>query len=294
MAKRRKTPRKKHDKANSRPIWKGSINFGLVSIPVALYPAEERQQLSFRMLDRHDFTPIRYERVNAATGKPVDWDDIVKGYEYEKDEFVVLTQEDLRRANPEATQTIDLIHFVDASEINPVYYDKPYYLAPLKNGEKGYALLREVMLQTAKAGIAKLVLRSHEYLAAILISGSALVLNLLRFAHELRPAKNLPLPAWDLKQFKITSKEIDMAHQLIDSMQERWNPEDYREEYRDDVLKMIQQKIKAGKTKNIIDEPAREARSPKRAKVVDITELLKRSVEKARDKVEPMRRRKAG
>jgi DNA end-binding protein Ku len=164
---------------------------------------------------------------------------------------------------------------------------------PLKNGEKGYALLREVMLRTAKAGIAKLVLRSHEYLAAILINGSALVLNLLRFAHELRPAENLALPARDLKQYKITSKEIDMANQLIASMQERWNPEEYREEYRADVLKMIEQKIKAGKTKNIIDEPARETRSPKRAKVVDITELLKRSVEKTRNKNEPIGRRKA-
>jgi DNA end-binding protein Ku len=292
MAKRGKAPKKKPAKASSRPIWKGSLSFGLVNIPVALYPAEARQQLSFRMLDRHDFSPIRYERVNSATGKPVDWNDIVKGYEYKKDEFVVLTDEDLRRANPEATQTIDLIRFVDASEINPIYYEKPYYTVPLKNGEKGYALLREVMLRTGKVGVAKLVLRTHEYLAAILINGSALVLNTLRFAHDLRPAEKLNLPGQDLKRFKISSKEIDMANQLVASMQDRWEPEDYREEYRDDVLKMIEQKIKSGKTKTI-EEPARQSRSPQKSKVVDITELLKRSVEKARDKDEQTTRRKA-
>jgi DNA end-binding protein Ku len=264
-----------------------------VNIPVALYPAEERRQLSFRMLDRHDLSPIRYERVNEATGKPVDWDDIVKGYEYKKDEFVVLTQEDLRRANPEATQAIELVHFVDASEINPMYYDQPYYMAPLKNGAKGYALLREAMLRTGKVGVGRLVMRSHEYLAALLVSGSALVLNVLRFAHDLRPVANLELPDRNLKQFRITSKEVDMATQLVESMQDRWKPEDYREEYRDDVLKMIEQKIKAGKTKTI-DEPDRATRSPRRAKIVDITELLKRSVANARNKGESITRRKAG
>jgi DNA end-binding protein Ku len=289
---RRKGKNNGGGKTSSRPIWKGAITFGLVSIPVGLYPAEERQQLSFRMLDRHDFSPIRYERVNAATGKSVDWDDIVKGYEYKKDEFVVLSDEDLRRANPEATQTIDLIHFVDASEINPVYYEKPYYIAPLKNGEKGYALLREVMARAGKTGVAKLVLRSHEYLAAILANGPVLVLNLLRFAHDLRPAEKLDVPEHDLKRLKITQKEIEMANQLIDSMQERWKPEEYREEYRDDVLKMIEQKINSGKTKTI-EEPARQSRSPQKSKVVDITELLKRSVEKARNKDEAPARRKA-
>jgi DNA end-binding protein Ku len=296
MPKRAKASKKKstkEGKTSSRPIWKGTISFGLVSIPVALYPAEERRQLSFRMLDRHDFSPIRYERVNAATGKPVGWDDIVKGYEYEKDEFVVLTDEDLRRANPEATQSIDLIHFVDAKEINPIYFDKPYYIVPLKNGEKGYALLREVMLRTGKIGVAKLVLRSHEYLAAILVNGPVLVLNLLRYAHDLRPAEKLHVPEQNLKHLKITDKEIDMANQLIESMRDRWNPEDYREEYRDDVLKMIEQKIKSGKTKTI-EEPARQLRSTQKARVVDITELLKRSVEKARSKDEQATRRKAG
>jgi DNA end-binding protein Ku len=206
---------------------------------------------------------------------------------------VVLTQEDLRRANPEATQSIDLRHFVDAAEINPIYYDKPYYVVPLKNGEKGYALLREVMLRTGKAGVAKLVLRSHEYLAAILVNGPVLVLNILRFAHDLRPAEKLNLPGRDLKQLKISNKEIEMANQLIESMQDRWQPEDYREEYRDDVLKMIEQKIKSGKTKTI-EEPSRQPHAPQRTKIVDITELLKRSVEKARNKDEQTQGRKAG
>jgi DNA end-binding protein Ku len=186
-----------------------------------------------------------------------------------------------------------LVHFVDASEINPMYYDQPYYMAPLKNGAKGYALLREAMLRTGKVGVGRLVMRSHEYLAALLVSGSALVLNVLRFAHDLRPVANLELPDRNLKQFRITSKEVDMATQLVESMQDRWKPEDYREEYRDDVLKMIEQKIKAGKTKTI-DEPDRATRSPRRAKIVDITELLKRSVANARNKGESITRRKAG
>jgi DNA end-binding protein Ku len=293
MAKRKKPKKKGGEPArsSSRPIWKGTISFGLVSIPVALHAAEEERRLSFRMLDRHDLSPIRYERVNARTGKPVEWDDIVKGYEYQKDEYVVVSDEELKRANPEATQTIDLVHFVDAAEINPVYYDKPYYVAPLKNGEKGYALLREVMARSAKVGIARLVLRSREYLAALLVNGPALILNLLRYAHELRSAQKLNVPDEDFKRLKISEKEIDMANQLIRSMQDHWNPEEYREEYRDDVLKMIEQKIKSGKTKTIEELPA--PRSPQRAKVVDITELLKRSVERARGREEPAKR-KAG
>jgi DNA end-binding protein Ku len=296
MAKRakkaKKNARKATEKSNSRPIWKGAISFGLVSIPVALYSAEEQKQLKFRMLDRHDFSPIRYERVNARTGKPVEWDDIVKGYEYEKDEYVVVSDEELRRANPEATQTIDLVHFVDAAQINPIYYEKPYYIAPLKNGEKGYVLLREVMARSGKVGIARVVLRSREYLAAILVNGPVLVLNLLRYAHELRPAESLNVPDEDSKRLKITEKEIDMANQLIQSMQDDWRPEEYREEYRDDVLKMIEQKIKSGKTKTVEKLP--EARAPQRGKVVDITELLRRSVERARGKEEPTVKRKAG
>jgi DNA end-binding protein Ku len=290
--KAKKNARKAAGKSSSRPIWKGTVSFGLVNIPVALYSAEEQRQLKFRMLDRHDFSPIRYERVNARTGKPVDWDDIVKGYEYEKDEYVVVSDEELRRANPEATQTIDLVHFVDAAEINPVYYEKPYYIAPLKNGEKGYVLLREVMARSAKLGIARVVLRSREYLAAILVNGPVLVLNLLRYAHELRSAEKLNVPDEDSKRLKITEKEIDMANQLIQSMQDDWRPEEYREEYRDDVLKMIEQKIRSGKTKTITELP--EARAPQRGKVVDITELLRRSVERARGKEEAAVKRKAG
>jgi DNA end-binding protein Ku len=205
---------------------------------------------------------------------------------------VVLTDEDLRRANPDATRTVDLIHFVNASEINPVYYDKPYYIVPVKHGEKGYALLREVVLRTGKIGVAKLVLRSQEYLAAILVNGPVLVLNLLRFAYDLRPADSLDVPEQDLKQLNITEKEIDTANQLIESMQDRWKPENYREEYRDDVLKMIEEKIKSGKTKTI-EEPARQSRSRQSAKVVDITQLLKRSVENARNKDDKTTRRKA-
>lgn len=277
------------EKSSSRPFWKGAISFGLVNIPVALYPVESKQKLTFRLLDRRDFSPVRYQRINEQSGKEVPWRDIVKGYEYEKGQYAVLSDADFERANVEATHTIEILSFVGAAEISPLYFDKPYYLAPQKNGEKGYALLREVLRRAGRVGIARMVLRSREYLAAVMVHDTVLIVNLLRFAHELRDARKLAVPKKDLKQLKITDREIAMAQQLVDSLEEPWQPEQFREQYRDDVLKMVEEKVKSGKTKTI--EERGRAPALRTSKVVDITELLKRSVAQAQK--EP-RRRKAG
>ncbi len=286
----RKTRRKTRERPSTRSIWKGAISFGLVNIPVAMFSAENEEKLSFRLLDRRDLAPVRYRRVNEKTGKEVPWNEIVKGYEHEKDEYVVLNDSDFERANVEASQTIAITEFVNAKEISPVYFDKPYYLAPLKHGEKGYALLREVMRRTGKAGIARMVLRSREYLAAVLVHGEVLVVNLLRFAHELRGSQPLDVPGKDLKKLKITDREVTMAKDLVETLEESWRPEQFHEQYYDDLMKIIEAKIKSGKSKTIEQEHERPA-APKSSKVVDITKLLKRSLEQAQ---QPARRRKAG
>ena len=266
-------------KKSPKTFWKGSISFGLVNIPVALYAAESNQKVSFRLLDRRDFSPVRYQRVNEHSGKEVSWDEIVKGYEYDKGEYVVLSDADFERANVEATHTIEIVAFVDLREISPMFFQKPYYLAPLKHGEKGYALLREVMRRSAKAGIARVVLRSREYLAAVTVHGEVLLLDLLRFAHELRGTGHLAVPGHDLKRLKINEREIEMAQQLVEAMQDAWRPEGFHEQYRDDLMKIIDAKIKSGKTKTL-DERSR-APAVRASKVVDIRKLLKRSVDEA-------------
>ena len=290
--KKKKTAQRADDEPKqSRSLWKGSISFGLVNIPVALHSVTAEQKLSFRLLDRRDFAPVHYQRVNQKSGKEVPWDDIVKGYEYEKDEFVVLGDADFERANVEATQTIAISEFVDGAEISPIYFDKPYYLTPLKHGEKGYALLREVLRRTGKVGIARMVLRSREYLAALIVHGDVLVVDLLRFAHELRDADKLAVPGKDIKQLKISEREIAMAKQLVETLEEPWHPEQFHEQYYDDLMKIIDAKIKSGKTKTI--EERSRTTAPRTSKVVDITHLLKQSVERAQQNKQPAARRKA-
>jgi DNA end-binding protein Ku len=290
--KKKKTAQRADDEPkHSRSLWKGSISFGLVNIPVALHSVTAEQKLSFRLLDRRDFAPVHYQRVNQKSGKEVPWDDIVKGYEYEKDEFVVLGDADFERANVQATQTIAISEFVDGAEISPIYFDKPYYLTPLKHGEKGYALLREVLRRTGKVGIARMVLRSREYLAALIVHGDVLVVDLLRFAHELRDADKLAVPGKDIKQLKISEREIAMAKQLVETLEEPWHPEQFHEQYYDDLMKIIDAKIKSGKTKTI--EERSRTTAPRTSKIVDITHLLKQSVERAQQNKQPAARRKA-
>jgi DNA end-binding protein Ku len=277
-------------RSGSRPIWRGSLSFGLVNIPVALHAAETSNDISFNLLDRRDFSPVRYRRVNEKTGKEVPWDEVVKGYEYAKDEYVPLTENDFRSANADATQAIEIVDFVPASEIEPVYYDKPYYLEPAKNAAKSYALLREVMRRTQTVGIAKVVIRTRQHLAAVVPRGPVLVLILLRFAHELRDAGALNVPG----DGKIGAQEIAMAERLVETMIDKWQPEKYRDEYREDLLKLVQDKVKAGKTK-VIEEDTKPAAARRTGKVIDIMDLLKRSVEQGRRREQPApRRRKAG
>jgi DNA end-binding protein Ku len=281
----------------ARAIWKGSINFGLVNIPVALHSAEEREELSFRLLDRRNLAPVRYKRVNERTGREVTWEEIVKGHEYKKGEYVVLTEEDFRRADVEATQTVEITGFVDASEIDPVYYDKPYYLEPLKKARKSYALLREVLERTGKIGIGKIVIRSRQYLAGVMVWGSVLVVNLLRYANELRDAAELDLPPQSLKTLDIAEKEIKLAERLVETMIEPWEPAKYQDTYREKLLVLIERKAKSGATE-AIEELPKAVRQKRTAQVIDIMDLLKRSVEKAKDEApsrkRPERKRKAG
>lgn len=260
----------------SRVIWKGSISFGLVHVPIGLYPAESPNELHLSMLDSRDMAPVGYKRINKRTGEDVSWGDIVKGFEYEKGEYVVLGEEEFRQANVEATQTVEIVDFVDAAEIPLPYYDKPYYLEPMRKGEKGYALLREALRRSQKVGIAKVVLRTRERLAALLPWGDMLVLELLRYADELRDPGALKVPGSDLKALRISDKELDMAERLIDDMVVAWSPEKYHDDYREDLMRLIDEKVQHGETQAV--SRAAEAPQPS-AEVVDIMSLLKKSVE---------------
>jgi DNA end-binding protein Ku len=272
----------------ARSIWKGNISFGLVNIPVGLYTAESRDEIHFRLLDQRTMSPIKYKRVSEKTGKEVPWEETVRGYEYEEGHYVVLSDEDLKRANPESTQTVEILEFVDADEIDLPYYDKPYYLAPLAKGGKGYALLRETLRRTNKVGIAKVVIRTKQYLSAVVVEGDALVLELLRFPHELRGTEDLDLPKG---KEGVTDKELQMAERLVEAMVDQWDPEKYRDDYRKDLMALIERRVKAGETEEIEEEPVPK---PEGATVVDLMALLKRSVEGGRSpRPEPERQERA-
>jgi DNA end-binding protein Ku len=261
----------------ARAIWKGSISFGLVNIPVGLYGAETRDEIHFHLLDKRSMSPIKVKRVNEKSGREVPWEAIVRGYEYQEGKYVVLSDEDLKRADPEATQTVEILEFVEGDEIEPTYYDKPYYLAPLGKAGKSYALLREALARTGKVGIAKVVIRTRQYLAALMVQDKLLVLELLRFAHELRSADSLDLPG----RREANDKEIQMAERLIAGMVGSWDPSKYRDDYRGDLLKMIERRVEAGETESVEAEPVAAPDTDDGAKVVDLMALLKRSVEES-------------
>ena len=261
----------------ARSIWKGSITFGLVNIPVGLYSAESRQEVSFHQLDKRDMSRIRYKRVSESTGKETPWDNIVRGYEYEEGKYVILSDEDLQRASPEKTQTVDILDFVDLEEIDPRYFDKPYYLAPDKRGAKSYALLRETLRRTRKVGIATVVIRSKQYLAAVTVHEDVIVLNILRYAQELRDYNDLDLPKGNEG---VSERELDMAERLVEGMVASWDPEQYHDTYQEDLKEMIERRVKAGQIEAGA-EPEEEAPKPARGQVVDLMALLKRSVEES-------------
>jgi len=263
----------------ARAMWKGAISFGLVHIPVELYSAVQTHELDLTMLDRRDFSPVGYKRYNKKSGKDVTWDDIVKGYEYEEDEYVVLSDEDLKRANVEATGTIDIQAFVDASDVPLTYYEQPYYLAPSKGGAKVYALLRETLRKAGKIGIATVVIRTKQHLCALVCIDDKIVLNTLRYAAEIRSAEELKLPPATAKAAGISDKELQMALSLVEGMSEEWKPEQYHDTYKDDVLALVKKKVKAGQTKTITAAEA-EDRPAKPSNVVDLVALLQDSLGK--------------
>lgn len=259
-----------------RAIWKGDISFGLVTIPVSLHPAEERSDLAFHMLDGRDMAPIKQQRVNGVTGEIVPWEEIVKGYEYAPESYVVVTDEDFRSADVEATRTVDVIAMVRAEEISTLYYDRPYYLAPAsKAARKPYAILRETLEKSGYVGIASIVIRTRQHLAALLPVGDAIVLDMLRFPHELRSTADLELPGSDMDELGVTAAELKLAGQLVEAMTGEWDPSAYRDTYREALLALIKHKVETGE---VLVPPVAEER-PAAGEVIDIMSLLKRSLD---------------
>ncbi|WP_269508980.1 non-homologous end joining protein Ku [Burkholderia sp. IMCC1007] len=259
-----------------RMIWKGAISFGLVHVPVQLFPATRTVKPSFRMLDKRSMDPIGYRQINKRTGKEVTREDIVRGYEYEKERYVVLTDDEIRAANPESTQTVDILTFVDEDAVSFLYLDTPYYLVPDRKGEKVYALLRDALKDSGKIGIALVVMRDRQHLGALIPVGPMLALDTLRWQEELRPLDELSVPPDDAKRVGVTARELGMAKKLIDDMSGKWTPDEYHDTFRDDILELVERKVRAGKIEEIEDRPAQTARTP--TNVVDLTELLKRSL----------------
>ena len=261
----------------ARSLWKGAISFGLVHIPVEMHTAVQSHDLDLTMLDKRDFSPIGFKRYNKSTGKEVTWDNIIKGYEYKDGEYVVLSDEDLRQANVEATQTIDILAFVDAADVPLTYYETPYYLAPGRGGDKVYALLRETLRKAGRIAIATVVIRVRQHLCALVCVGDTIVLNTLRFAEEIRETADLKLPPKSVKSAGITDKEMQMALSLVEGMTEEWNPEQYHDTYKNDVLALVEKKVKAKQTKSIT-VPAPEKKPAASSNVVDLVALLKQSL----------------
>jgi DNA end-binding protein Ku len=262
----------------ARPIWTGTLSFGLLNVPVSLMSGERRTDLHFRMLDSRDRKPVRYERVNADTGEEVPWKDVVKAYEYDKGSYVVLEEADIKAAAPESHETVEVETFVDAAAIDPRYYEKPYVLVPAKKAEKGYVLLRETLRGSNRVGIARVVIRTPEHLAAVMPQGDALILMLLRYPQELVDPADYALPEGKSSDYRVSAKELQMAEQLIDSMSGDWKPDDYRDEFRERLHAIIRKRVKSkGGTARIEDE--HEAPEEATTNVVDFMSLLQQSLD---------------
>jgi len=264
----------------ARPIWNGTISFGLLNVPVQLHSGERSLDLHFRMLDSRDNSPVRYERVNSDSGEEVPWKEIVKGFEYSKGNYVVIDEEDIRKAAPESTETVEIEAFCDRDEIDPMYFEKPYYLVPGKKAEKGYVLLREVLAKTNKVGIARVVIRTRQYLAALSPRGDALMLDLMRFPQEIVKADEFELPKGNSKSYRVTPAELNMATQLIEAMTKKWSADDYQDEFRAKLRKIIDEQIARQKGKKVRERTEEAAPAEATTNVVDFMELLKRSLDK--------------
>ncbi len=265
-------------------IWKGDITFGLVYIPVTLYTAEShRCDVKLSLLDKRDLSPIGYQKVNKTTGQKVPADQIVEGYQYEDKSYVILTKEEIKKAHPKSDNSIEILEFVNKDEIQLEYFERPYYLEPREKGQKGYALLREALERSGKVGIAKVIIRTRQYLSALVVEKKALLLEILRFPCELLSQDKFNLPPRSLSALDIKANEIKIAEQLIKNMTNKWNPAKYENEYQGSLLDFVMEKIKLGQsfqTKELITQQ----KTREKSKVIDIMHLLKQSIEKSKSK----------
>ena len=257
-----------------RALWKGAITFGLVTIPVSLFPATRREELKFRLLRASDHSPVNYKRVAEVDGKEVPWDQIVKGYEYEKGKFVLLKEEDFARVDVEATQTVDIMNFVSLDDVDPLLFYKPYYLEAGKGGDKAYVLLRDALNETGKIAIAKVVIRTRQHLAAVKPQEKGLMLELMHFPKELVPVEEFNKPA----EKAVGKAEMQMAKQLIGSMTSDWDPDQYNDEYRDALEKLIEEKLENP------DKAPAPAKKPKATNVIDLVSVLQESLQQSKGK----------
>lgn len=262
---------------NARVIWNGAISFGLVNIPVALHTATNETGLDFDWLDKRTMDLVGYKRINKKTGQEIGSEDIVKGLSYEKGRYVVLTDEEIKNALASSTQIIEIESFVSAAEISLVYFERPYYLAPIGKADKAYALLRKTLLETKRVGIARVVIHTKQYLAAIVPDGPALILILLRWANQIRSLNDLKLPPERTEG--LTGRELAMAAQLVDAMTEPWSPDKFQDSFTDKVMALVEEKVKTGRIEPVIQSEA-ETAGAGMADVIDFTELLRRSLQK--------------
>jgi DNA end-binding protein Ku len=260
-------------------MWKGAVSFGLVYIPVEMYAAATSGTLDLNLLDKRDFSPVGYQRINKRTGKTVEWADIVKGYEYKKGEYVALSEEDFRQANVKASQTIEITSFTNVADITPEFYETPYYLAPLKGGEKGYTLLRETLLRTGKVAVGSVVMRGRQHFGVIGADKRALLFNTLRFAAELRSVNDLDLPSSGAKAANVSPKEVAMAEKLLEEMSAPWKPAEYHDSYREDLMRRIEEKIRKRQTHVLTPKEKASKEGRQSAQVIDLMAVLKKSLE---------------
>ena len=273
---------------SSRVLWKGAISFGLVHIPVGLHSATTESGLDFDWLDKRTMDPVGYKRINKKTGQEMTKENIVKGIAYEAGRYVVISDQDIADAYPRTTQTIEIEAFVNAGDIPFVYLERPYYVAPINKGAKVYALLRETLLKTGKVGVARVVIQTKQHLAALIPSGRGMVLNLLRWGDDVRPLTNLDLPPEGVKSAGLADGELKMAEQLVASMSTTWQPEAYKDEFKNAILKLVDQRVKAGDTETVTPLETIEEGATGSAQIIDLTELLKRSLGKKPESSTPV------
>jgi DNA end-binding protein Ku len=263
--------------SSTRTLWKGAISFGLVHIPITLHSATAENRMKFNLLDKRTMNPVGNKQVNKSTGEAMVKEEVVKGFEYEKDQYVVLSPDEIKAALPKSTQTIEIEAFVDGSRIPATYFNKPYYVAPASKGQKPYLLLLETLRRTGKVGLARVVISTRQHLAALVPSGDGLVLELLRWGEEVRDTAGLPLP--DPKETTVTERELKMAEQLVNELQDEWNPESFHDEFREKLEQLVEAKVKAGEGGHIM-KPLEGEEVRASADIIDLTELLRRSLRK--------------